>query len=189
MKSKTQKSEELKKLKDKLPKSKIAVFTSFSKAGEKGLSVAQMTELKRLLRTMKSEYFVTKKTLMDLALKEKKYEADAAVGSPTSLERRGGLNVFKMEGSIGLVLGDDDPYAIAKKVYEFSKKNPALHFFGALLRQGSEGQERFLNKEAFLEIAKLPSKEILIGRLVGILTYPMRGLAVALSEIAKKQTA
>lgn len=182
MKSKTQKSEELKSLKDKLPKSKITVFTSFSKAGEKGLSVAQMTELKRLLRTMKSEYFVTKKTLMDLALKEKKYD---------------GLDVYKMEGSIGLVLGNDDPYAVAKKIYEFSRKNPALHFFGALLRpsstevlegkQGSEGQERFLSKEAFLEIAKMPSKEVLLGRLVGMLTYPMRGLAVALSEIAKSK--
>jgi len=182
MKSKIQKSEELKKLKYKLPKSKITVFTSFSKAGEKGLSVAQMTELKRLLRTMKSEYFVTKKTLMDLALKDKKYD---------------GLDIYKMEGSIGLVLGDDDPYAIAKKVYEFSRKNPSFHFWGALLRssstevskskQGFEGQAVFLNEEGFLEIAKLPSREVLIGRLLGMLTYPMRGLAVVLAEVAKKR--
>ena len=195
MKSRQQKSEELKSLKNKLPKSKITVFTSFSpstgsgqvKAGEKGLSVAQMTELKRLLRTMKSEYFVTKKTLMDLALKDKQYD---------------GLDMYKMEGSIGLVLGgvegsrggtstgidvDDDPYMIAKKVYEFSRKNPSLHFWGALLRQGSEGQAVFLNKDGFLEIAKMPSKEVLIGRLLGMLTYPMRGLAVVLSEVAKKK--
>lgn len=174
MKSKTQKSAELKSLKDKLPKSKITVFTSFSpstrsgqgKTGEKGLSVAQMTELKRLLRTMKSEYLVTKKTLIDIATKSGKYD---------------GLNVFGMEGSLGLVMGDDDPYLVAKKVYEFSKKNLALHFWGAVL----EG--KFLGKEAFLEVAKLPSKEVLIGRLLGMLTYPMRGLAVALSEVAKKR--
>ena len=166
MKSKVQKSEELKQLKDKLPKSKITVFTSFSKAGEKGLSVAQMTELKRLLRAMKSEYFVTKKTLMDLALKGKNYD---------------GLDIYKMEGSMGLVLGDDDPYAVAKKIYEFSRKNPALHFWGALL----EG--KFLAKDEFLEIAKLPSKEVLISRLVGMLTYPMRGLAVVLNEVAKNK--
>ncbi len=166
MKSKTQKSEELKNLKAKLPKSKITVFTSFSKAGEKGLSVAQMTELKRLLRAMKSEYLVTKKTLMDLALKDKKYD---------------GLDMYKMEGSIGLVIGDEDPYMIAKKIYEFSKKNPSLHFWGAVL----EG--KFVGKEGFLEVAKMPSKEVLIGRLLGMLTYPMRGLAVALSEVAKKK--
>lgn len=163
MKSKLQKSEELKKLKAKLPKSKITVFTSFSKAGEKGMSVAKMTELKRLLRAMNSEYFVTKKTLMDLTFKN--YD---------------GLDIYKMEGSIGLVIGDEDPYMIAKKVYEFSKKNPTLHFWGAVL----EG--KFVGKDGFLEIAKLPSKEILIGRLLGMLTYPMRGLAVVISEVAKK---
>src|SRR3989338_2441410 len=166
MKSKTQKSEELSKLKKKLPDSKISVFTSFSRAGEKGLSVAQMTELKRLLRTLGSEYFVTKKTLVDIATKGKNYD---------------GLDVYSMDGSVGMILGGDDPYMVAKKIYEFSRKNPSLHFWGALM------VGKFLGKESFLEIAKLPSKEVLIGRLLGMLTYPMRGLAVVLSEVAKKK--
>ena len=166
MKSKTQKGKELKDLQDKLPKSKLTVFTSFSKASEKGLSVAQMTELKRLLRSLKSEYFVTKKTLIDLATKDGQYD---------------GLDVYGMEGSVGLVLGDDDPYLVAKKVYEFSRKNPALHFWGALM------DGKFIGKDGFLEIAKMPSKEVLIGRLLGMLTYPIRGLAVVLSEIAKSK--
>ena len=166
MKSKLRKSEELVKLKKKLPESKISVFTSFSKAGEKGLSVAQMTELKRLLRSLGAEYFVTKKTLIDLATKGKNYD---------------GLDVYSMDGSVGMVLGGDDPYLIAKKVYEFSRKNQSLHFWGAVM------DGKFLGKDRFLEIAKMPSKEILIGRLVGMLTYPTRGLAVALSEISKKK--
>src|SRR3990167_5294624 len=107
MKSKTQKSTELKKLKTKLPKSKITVFTTFSRAGEKGLSVAQMSELKKVLRAIDAELFVTKKTLMDLVLKELKSEAD----------------VYSMEGSVGLVLGSGDAYEISKKLYEFAKKN------------------------------------------------------------------
>ena len=171
MKSKQQKAKELKALRDKLPKSKITIFTSFSKAGEKGLSVAQMTELKRALRSLGSEYFVTKKTLIDLALRstqgkqpDKNYD---------------GLDVYGMDGSVGLVLGGSDPYGIAKSVYNFSKKNPALHFWGALV------DRKFIDAEAFLEIAKMPSREVLLGRLVGMLTYPIRGLAVALSEVAK----
>lgn len=188
MKSKAQKVEELKILRDKLPKSKITIFTSFSpstrsgqalsigsgqvKAGEKGLSVAQMTQLKKLLRGLSSEYFVTKKTIMDIALKDKHYD---------------GLDVYGMEGSIGLVLGNDDPYKVAKSVYEFARKNPALGFWGALLRQGSEGQARFIDLDEFLEMAKMPSREALLGRLVGMLTYPIRGLAVVLNEVAKKQ--
>jgi large subunit ribosomal protein L10 len=167
MKTKVRKTEELKSLKTKLPKSKITVFTSFSKAGEKGLSVAKMSELKKLLRSLNSEYVVTKKTLMDLAFKDKNYD---------------GLDVYQMEGSLGIVLGDEDPYMIAKKIYEFSKKNPALHFWGAVM------EDKFVSVDGFMEIAKMPSKEVLIGRLLGMLTYPMRGLAVALSEIAKKQS-
>lgn len=165
MKPKLQKKEELKKLKEKLPKSKITVFTTFSRAGEKGLSVAQMSELKKALRVIDAELFVTKKTLMDLALKELKSEAD----------------VYGMEGSVGLVLGSGDAYAISKKLYEFAKKNKALQFFGAIF------ENSFMGKEGFLEMAKMPSKEILIGRLLEMLTYPMRGLAVALSEVAKKK--
>jgi len=166
MKSKVRKNEELAKLKKKLPKSTISVFTSFSKAGAKGLSVAQMTELKKLLRTLGSEYFVTKKTLIELAY-GKQYD---------------GLDVYAMEGSLGLVIGGEDPYAVAKKIYEFSRKNPALLFWGAVI------DNKFLGKESFMEVAKLPSREVLLGRLVGMLTYPMRGLAVALSEVAKTKT-
>ena len=165
MKPKSQKKEELKKLKAKLPKSKITVFTTFSRAGEKGLSVAQMSELKRALRAMNAELFVTKKTLIDLALKELKNEVD----------------VFGMEGSVGLVLGNDDVYAVSKKLYEFSKKNKALKFFGALFENG------FMSKEGFLEMAQMPSRDTLLARLFGMMKYPISGLAIVLGEVAKKK--
>lgn len=166
MKSKTNKAKELALLKDKLPNSKVAIFTSFSKAGEKGLSVSQMTALKKLLRSSKSEYFVIKKTLIDLAIKDKRYD---------------GLDIYGMEGSIGLVLGDNDVYKIAKSVYEFSKKNSSLHFWGAVV------DGKFLGLEAFLEIAKMPSRETLIVRLLGMMKYPLTGLYVVLSETAKQR--
>jgi len=165
MKPKSQKKEELKKLKEKLPKSKITVFTTFSRAGEKGLSVAQMSELKKALRAIDAELFVTKKTLMDLALKELKNEAD----------------VYGMEGSVGLVFGDGDSYAISKKLYEFAKKNKALQFFGAIF------ENSFMGKEGFLEMAKMPSRETLLARLFGMMKYPVSGLAIVLSEVAKKK--
>jgi len=167
MKSRTKKAEELALLKNKLPQMKIVIFTSFSTAGEKGLSVAQMMELKRLLRSLGAEYFVTKKTLIDLATKDKNYD---------------GLDVYKINGSVGLVLGGSDSYEVAKSVYNFSKKNSALRFWGAIV------DGKFINTDAFLEIAKMPSREVLIGRLMGMLTYPMRGLAVVLSEIAKNKS-
>lgn len=166
MKNKTQKSTELRKLKEKLPKSKITVFTTFSRAGEKGLSVAQMSELKRFLRAMEAEYVVIKKTLIDIALK--------------SLNKDG-FSVYGLDGSVGLVLGDGDSYAISKKLYEFAKKNKALQFFGAIF------ENNFIDKEGFLEIAKMPSREVLLARLFGIMKYPLTGLTVVLNEISKKQ--
>ncbi len=168
MKPKSQKKEELKKLKAKLPKSKITVFTTFSRAGEKGLSVAQMSELKKALRAMDAEYFVTKKTLMDLVLKESKSE---------------GVDVYNMDGSVGLVMGTGDAYAISKKLYEFAKKNKALQFFGAIF------ESHFMDKEGFLEMAKMPFKETLLARLFGMMKYPISGLAIVLKEVAKKKAA
>lgn len=166
MKTKAQKTAELQSLRSKLPGSSITVFTTFAKPGEKGLSVSQMQTLKRGIRALDSEYVVTKKTLVDRAVK------GAAEGD---------VDVYGMEGSVGVVIGKGDAYAIAKKLYDFAKTNPALQFWGGMFGG------KFINKEGFLEMAKMPSKEVLIGRLLGMLTYPMRGLAVSLSEIAKKK--
>lgn len=175
MKTKVQKKEELKSLQSKLPKSQITVFTSFARTGEKGLSVAQMMQLKRLLREVKSEYVVTKKTLIEMAAKSLKFK---------DLK----IDVYGMTGSLGLVVGPtkdgvntEEPYGIAKKLYEFSRKNPALKFFGALIGEG------FITKEQFMEMAKMPSKEVLIGRLLGMMRYSLTGLIVVLNEISKKQ--
>ncbi len=164
MKTKIQKQSELKALQAKLPDAQITVFTSFARAGEKGLSVAQMTELKRLLRGIKSEYVVTKKTLVERATEGK------------------GADVYAMDGSLGLILGNDEPYSVAKKVYEFARKNTALQFFGALLNG------IFIPKEQFMEMAKMPSREVLIGRLFGMMKYPVTGLYGVMTEISKKKT-
>ena len=45
---------------------------------------------------------------------------------------------------------------------------------------------KILNEKAIKELAAIPSKEVLVAQLLGMLTSPMRSLAVALSEIAKK---
>jgi len=143
----------------------MTVFTSFSRAGEKGLSVSQITQLRRMLRELGAEYLVIKKTLIDRALKG--YD---------------GLDIFGMQGSVGLVVGGDDTFALAKKLYEFSKKNSALQFFGALMTESG-----FIGLEKFVEMAKMPSRDQLIGRLLGMMKYPITGLAIVLAEIAKKK--
>ena len=165
MKSKSQKSQDLKKLKKELDKATISIFTTFSRAGEKGLSVAQMRELKNSLRGS-AEYFVTKKSLIEKALKGMNYD---------------GVDVYGIQGSMGVVFSEDDAYAVSKKLYEFSRKNPALQFFGAIF------DKNFLAKDAFMEMAKMPSRETLLARLFGMMKYPISGLAIVLNEVAKKK--
>ncbi|KKR22834.1 MAG: 50S ribosomal protein L10 [Candidatus Yanofskybacteria bacterium GW2011_GWD2_39_48] len=123
-----------------------------------------MTELRRLLRSINADYLVTKKTIIDRAVK----------GS-------GDVDVLSMIGSLGLAMGKDDAYVTAKKLYEFAKKNTALQFFGALF------DGKFISNDQFMEMAKMPSREVLLGRLFGMLKYPLSSLAIVMNEISKKK--
>jgi large subunit ribosomal protein L10 len=166
VKTKVQKKSELKALEEKLPKAKITIFTTFAREGEKGLSVSQLQELKRALREMGSEYSTAKKTLLEIALKDLKYD---------------GIDVYALQGSIGLVTGDSEPYGVAKKLYEFAKKNPALKVFGALV----EG--KFVGKEEVTLMATLPSREVLLSRMLGMMKFPLTALAMVLKQIGEKK--
>jgi large subunit ribosomal protein L10 len=166
MKTKVQKKEELGKLKTKLPQSTITIFTTFAREGQKGLSVAQMQELKRALRQLHAEYLIAKKSLTDILVKEMNYD---------------GVDVYKMAGSLGIVVGSDDGYAVAKKIYEFAKKNEALQLFGAYF------DGKFMDADQFVEMAKLPSRNELIARLLGMFKYPLSSLAIVLRQIGEEK--
>lgn len=167
MKTKSQKQAELRSLLEKLPAATISIFTTFAREGEKGLSVAQMQELKRALRKLGSEYLVAKKSLVDIAAKELKYD---------------GLDVFSaLQGSVGIVIGRDDAYAIAKSLYEFAKKNQALKYFGAFY------DGKFIDPEAFAEMATMPTREQLLAQLFGMMQYPLTALAIVLDQISNKK--
>ena len=167
MKTKAQKKESIDALGAKLPGATITVFTTFARAGEAGLSVAQLQELKRALRASGSEYVVAKKTLIDKAVHASKYD---------------GVDVFGMEGSMGLVLGRGDVFAVSKALYQFAKANPSLKLFAAW----TDGHA--VSREELVNMATLPSREELLARLLGMLQYPVRGLAVVLDQVAKQKT-
>ena len=158
MKTKQQKQASFKQIKDRLARAKIAIFSSFSQAGAKGLNVASMRELRKVLRPLESDYVVEKKTVLDKAVSHD-------------------VDVFRMPGSLGVAYGYGDPYATAKALLQFAKKNPALKLFGGLMG------DAVIDMAAVIEMAMMPSKEALIGRLVGMLSYPMRSLAIVLNQI------
>ncbi|HXV26760.1 MAG TPA: 50S ribosomal protein L10 [Candidatus Paceibacterota bacterium] len=166
MKTKEQKKDSIDALEKALPDAAITVFTTFARAGEPGLSVAQLQELKRSLRKEGGKYLVAKKTLVDKALADLKYD---------------GIDVFGMEGSLGLVLASGDAYAVAKTLHKFAKDNPALKLFVAY----SDGHA--LTHEELLEMATMPSRDELIARLLGMLNYPLSSLAIVLNQVAKQK--
>src|SRR6185369_11470194 len=104
MKTKQQKVNSLKELGSELKDAKMTVFTSYAKTGEKGLNVGKMRELKKGLLSIGGQYAVVKKTILDRALKQNQVKD---------------VDVFKFNGSLGLVLGTGDEALTAKTVYGF----------------------------------------------------------------------
>lgn len=151
--TKAKKIEVAKELADKFSRKKIAIFTDFH-----GVSVSKLQALRRLLKKEEAEYRVSKKTLLDRALK------DAGIS----------LKTKELKGEIGVTFGYGDEVTPAKALAKFGKENETFKILGAIL------QERVLSDKEVLALAKLPSREALLAKLVGALSSPMRGLAVVL---------
>jgi len=125
----------------------------------KGITVPQVTELRRQVRETGSNYFVVKNTL-----------ALIAVGnSPlTALKDQ-----FK--GETAVAYNKTDAVALAKALTKFAKDVPAVQFKGAMLN----GQ--IVPASEIQNIANLPSREELISKLLYLMQHPIRGLAVVLN--------
>ncbi len=167
MKTFEQKQKALKDIEDRLDRATIAIFTSFAQKGQRGLPVADMVELRRQLRSVQAEYLVHKKNVLSKALKN-----SAA-----------GINVDTYDGSLGTIFGYQDDLAVIKQLYTFAKTHQALKYFTALVGG------KILEAADITQLAKLPSREVLIGQLVGMIAYPLRSLMNVLSEIEKKKQA
>ncbi len=145
-------------LHEKLSKASAAVLTDF-----KGLTVAEITELRDALAEQNIEYKVVKNTLMKIACKE----TDAEVLEPF------------LQGTCAIAIGYDDPTVPAKILKKFSKENEKLKIKAGVL--GS----KLLNADEVLAIADLPSREELLARLVGVLIAVPTGLVTVLSGVPR----
>lgn len=155
-KTKLQKQEILRDLEAKINNSKSIVFTEF-----KSLGVKQNEELRNKLKAEKSEYLVTKKTLLDIALKGKSLE---------------GFDPKSIEGQLSVVFGYEDEVAPAKIVDEFKKDNPDnIEFVGGIL------ENKFIDASGVAALAKLPSKDELYAKVVGSLNAPVSGFVNVLA--------
>ncbi|MEW6109908.1 MAG: 50S ribosomal protein L10 [Nitrospirota bacterium] len=141
-------------LKEKFSRAKAVVFTDY-----KGMTVAELTELRSLLRKSSLEYSVVKNTLAEIASRDTEISVAADV----------------FQGPVGVAIGFDDPVLVVKKVLEFTKTNEKLKVKGAVVEGKLFGQNEIK------EIADLPSREVLLSMLAGVLQSPLSKIAGALS--------
>lgn len=127
----------------------------------RGISVPQAAELRTKLRETDSSFRVVKNRLTKLAATQVGEErlADLLVG-PTALT---------------FVRGDTA--AAAKAITTFNKQHQVLTFKGGLMG------EVVLDEASFTAIAKLPSREVLIGQFAGIVASPLTGIVRGLNAL------
>ena len=130
----------------------------------KGITVPQVTELRKQVRDTNSQYIVVKNTLALIAVKDSPLK---------SLE-----NAFS--GPTAVAYNATDAVALAKVLTKFAKDVPTIQFKGALLN----GQA--LPASEIQNIANLPSREELIAKLLYLMQHPIRGLATVLQGNIRK---
>ena len=146
---------------------KLAKAKSFVVVDYRGLTVAEDTQLRKELRENNVEYAVVKNRLTLRAMEKAGF---------TGLDQ-------VLTGPTAVAISYEDAVAPAKVLVTNAKKNTKLEVKGGMV----EG--KILSVEEVNGVASIPAKPVLIAQLLGMLQTPIRGLAVALSEIAKKQEA
>ena len=158
-----QKEKEVEELAAKIKEAKIVLLTDY-----RGISVEQVTNLRADLRKSNSEYRVIKNNITRRALAKCEYE---------------GLEDL-LEGPTAVVMNNEDYLDAAKAIYNFAKDNDFYKIKGGII----EG--KVMTAEEIITLAKLPSKETLIGMLAGALLGNISKLAVALDQVREqKETA
>ena len=149
---------------EKFKSAESVVVCSFN-----GLTVEQVTELRKQCRENDVHYCVLKNRLVARALKELNIE---------------GLDAL-LEGPNAFVFGMKDVTAAPKAIASFIDKNKitSLEIKGGLV--GTE----FTDVAGIKELAATPSREELLGTLVGCLVSPVSALVSVLDEIAEKKEA
>jgi large subunit ribosomal protein L10 len=163
----------IEELRQRLGGATAAVLTEY-----RGLTVQQISELRKQLRAVSAEYRVVKNRLARVAIE----------GSALASLRP------HLTGPIGVVIARKDPAAAAKTLQGFARTHPALQVRVGVV----DGQ--LLDPQGLKAVADLPSRDALraqmvgaiqgpLAQLVGLLQAPQRELAYILAERGKQAPA
>lgn len=146
--TKEQKQKVVNNLKEKIDQQKSMVFVAVE-----GLKSGQLFDLRKRLRQADCLLTVAKKTLFNIVLKEKKLE----------------IKPKELAGQMALIFGFKDEISAAKIAYQFSLENENLKILGGVY------ENRLIGVEEVISLAKIPTREELLAKLVGIISSPLSG--------------
>ena len=166
MVSKQKKAEQLAVLEAHLKAATSVAFTSNTK-----VTVLEISSLKKDLRANNAIYLTAKKTLICIAFK-----------TVYGVE----VDIATLPGQVGLVIAKGDavaPFGVANKYVNEWKKEQKMTFVAGYM----EG--RLMDSEETKKLATLPSREVLLAKLLGSMMSPLSGLARFFDAAGKDLTA
>ena len=155
------KDEKIEAIKEKFAKAQVAVVTEY-----RGMSVEDITNLRREIQKGSGDYMVTKNTLAKIALKGTDFEVLAD----------------SLKGPIAIAFGYEDQVSPAKAVAKFIKDTKK----GEIICAAMDGN--LLSAQEAKALANLPSKEELIAKLLGSINSPASGIANSVNAVMSKLT-
>lgn len=146
-------------VKARLAQSKAIIVTDY-----RGMTVSEMTTLRRRLREEGVQYKIIKNRLAKIALRDS------------------GMNTLDeiLKGTTAIAFGVKDPVGPAKVLAAYAKENDKLKILGGLM------DNDYLDLAAIGNLATLPSRDVLLSRLLGSLTSPVQKLAYGLNQTVAK---
>ena len=155
------KSQVVAEIVEKLQKSSSTIVVDY-----KGLTVEEVTELRKKMREAGVEYKVYKNTLVRRAAQEV------------------GITEFNDEllvGTNAIAFGYEDPIAPARVIKDFMEAHPKMK-----LKMGVvEGE--FYNEDQIVEFANIPPREVLLAKLLGSLKAPMSNFVYLVDALVKEK--
>ncbi len=146
--------------------SKIDGAQSLVLVDHRGLTVQQDTDLRKQLREAGVFYKVYKNTMMNFAFRGTEFE---------------GLSDL-LNGPSAIAVSKDDATAPARIICEFAKTAKNLEVKGGVV----EG--RVIDVKGVEEVSQIPSREVLLGRLLGSMQSPVANFARVIKQIVEKDS-
>jgi len=160
--TKTQKTKQIDSIKEKVSKQKSVIFVDFSKVPSK-----EMFSLRKSLKEAGCNLKIAKKTLVRIAFGQSNISYWNKIKS-------------SIPGQLALVFGIEDEIAPARIANTFAKTQENLKILGGIF------ENRFIGRERVLELANIPPRNELLGRLVGSIYSPVSSFVRVLNKISEK---